>query len=155
MASTKAFGAGCKVPPAAEPPSVGQPSAMMIEYRSAELSDANAIANLHARSWREHYRGSFDDAFLDGDLVGERRQTQFHIDRSRDRADESFEIRVRNHKKERVEVRVVEHLYRWLNWKIDEASDPYEKIDSRTVEFRVQVPADGEKVITYRVHYSW
>ena len=89
------------------------------------------------------------------DLVGERRQTQFHVDRSRDRADESFEIRVRNHKKETVEVRVVEHLYRWLNWKIEEASDPYEKIDSRTVEFRVQVPADGEKVITYRAHYSW
>ena len=36
--------------------------------------------------------------------------------------DESFEIRVRNHKKEAVNVRVVEHLYRWTNWKLTEQS---------------------------------
>ena len=40
--------------------------------RSAEPSDARAIAELHARSWRESYRGSFRDEYLDGDLVGER-----------------------------------------------------------------------------------
>ena len=44
----------------------------MIEYRPAMPSDAVAIANLHAQSWRENYRGSFHDAFLDGDLPGER-----------------------------------------------------------------------------------
>jgi ribosomal protein S18 acetylase RimI-like enzyme len=44
----------------------------MIEYRPAEPSDAEAIAQLHARSWRENYRGAFHDAFLDGDLPQER-----------------------------------------------------------------------------------
>jgi ribosomal protein S18 acetylase RimI-like enzyme len=44
----------------------------MIEYRPAQPSDADAIASLHARSWRENYRGAFLDAFLDGDLPGER-----------------------------------------------------------------------------------
>ena len=44
----------------------------MIEYRPARASDAEGIANLHARSWRESYRGSFHDSFLDGDLPGER-----------------------------------------------------------------------------------
>jgi GNAT superfamily N-acetyltransferase len=44
----------------------------MIEYREARASDAEAIASLHARSWRENYRGAFHDAFLDGDLPGER-----------------------------------------------------------------------------------
>jgi len=44
----------------------------MIEYRPAEPSDAEAIASLHARSWRENYRGAFSDAFLDGDLPEER-----------------------------------------------------------------------------------
>jgi ribosomal protein S18 acetylase RimI-like enzyme len=44
----------------------------MVEYREARASDAEAIANLHARSWRESYRGSFRDEFLDGDLPGER-----------------------------------------------------------------------------------
>jgi ribosomal protein S18 acetylase RimI-like enzyme len=43
-----------------------------IAYRDAEASDAEAVAALHARSWREHYRGEFEDAYLDGDLVGER-----------------------------------------------------------------------------------
>ena len=46
----------------------------MIEYRRAEPRDAEAVASLHARSWRESYRGSFTDAFLDGDLLGERRR---------------------------------------------------------------------------------
>jgi ribosomal protein S18 acetylase RimI-like enzyme len=44
----------------------------MIEYRPAQPSDAKAIADLHARSWRENYRGAFHDAFLDGDLPAER-----------------------------------------------------------------------------------
>jgi len=44
----------------------------MSELRSATSSDADAIASLHARSWRENYRGAFLDAFLDGDLPGER-----------------------------------------------------------------------------------
>ena len=44
----------------------------MIEYRPAKPADAEAVALLHARSWRENYRGAFSDAFLDGDLPGER-----------------------------------------------------------------------------------
>ena len=43
--------------------------------------------------------------------------------------DESFEIRLRNHKKEAVEMRVVEHLYRWSNWQITQTQR--------------QVPEDG------------
>jgi ribosomal protein S18 acetylase RimI-like enzyme len=44
----------------------------MIEYRDAQASDADPIALLHTRSWRESYRGSFTDAFLDGELPAER-----------------------------------------------------------------------------------
>lgn len=44
----------------------------MILYRDAQAGDAAAIAGLHARSWRESYRGAFTDEFLDGDLLGER-----------------------------------------------------------------------------------
>ena len=54
-----------------------------------------------------------------------------------------------------VEIRIVEHLYRWINWQILEKSDPFTKTDSQTIEFRVQVPAGGEKVVTYKVHYTW
>jgi GNAT superfamily N-acetyltransferase len=44
----------------------------MIEYRLATSRDAESVASLHARSWRENYRGVYQDAFLDGDLPGER-----------------------------------------------------------------------------------
>ncbi len=54
-----------------------------------------------------------------------------------------------------VEIRVVEHLYRWSNWEIAEKSDPFTKTDSQTVEFPVTIAPDGEQVITYTVHYSW
>ncbi len=58
--------------------------------------------------------------------------------------DESFEIRVRNHKKEAVTVRVVEHLYRWTNWKLSEQSQESRKTDAQTVEFPVTIAPDGE-----------
>lgn len=43
-----------------------------ITYRPATLSDANAIALLHARSWRENYRGAYTDTALDIDQPAER-----------------------------------------------------------------------------------
>ncbi len=70
--------------------------------------------------------------------------------------DESFEIKLRNQKKDQpVEIRVVEHLYRWSNWNITAKSDDFVKKDSQTIEFRVPVKPDEEKTVTYTVHYSW
>jgi hypothetical protein len=89
------------------------------------------------------------------DIVGERRRTDYHIDVARQFVDESFEIKVRNHKKEAVEVRVVEKLYRGTNWDITPKSETYNKLDSQTVEFPIKVPPDGETVISYKVHYTW
>jgi GNAT superfamily N-acetyltransferase len=34
-------------------------------FRRAGVADAPAIAGLHARSWQQHYRGAYADAFLD------------------------------------------------------------------------------------------
>ncbi len=90
------------------------------------------------------------------DLVGERRRTDFKADYNQEWMDESFEIKIRNHKeKDTVEFRVVEHLYRWTNWEIAEKSNDFEKTDSQTIEFRVEVPPGEERVITYKVHYNW
>jgi hypothetical protein len=89
------------------------------------------------------------------DLVGERRQTNFQVDYNAHKIDESFEIKIRNHKKEAANVRVVEHLYRCLNWEIAQKSDDFIKTDSRTAEFRVRIPAGGEKTLTYVAHYTW
>jgi hypothetical protein len=89
------------------------------------------------------------------DVVGERTQTDFRIDTSRKTMDEIIEIKVRNHKEEKVKVIVKENLYRWTNWEITQKSHPFEKIDSRTIHFPVEVDKDGEVIIKYTVHYSW
>jgi len=43
-----------------------------VRFRSASAIDAQAVARLHADSWRRHYRGAYSDAFLDGDVVQDR-----------------------------------------------------------------------------------
>ncbi len=89
------------------------------------------------------------------DLTGERRRTNFRTDGANHWADESFEIKVRNHKKEPVEIRVVEHLFRWVNWEIPAKSADFRKTNAQEMEFRVPLKPDEEKTVTYTVHYSW
>jgi hypothetical protein len=89
------------------------------------------------------------------DIIGERARTEYRADFNARWIEESFEIKVRNHKSEPVEVRIVEHLYRWTSWDILKNSEPFKKLDSRTVEYVVQIPADGEKTLAYKAHYSW
>jgi hypothetical protein len=90
------------------------------------------------------------------DLVGERKQTDFRVDTGDKWIDESFEIKLRNRKKDApVEIRVVEHLYRWSSWEITKKSDNFVKKDSQTIEFRIPVKPDEERTVTYSVHYSW
>jgi hypothetical protein len=92
------------------------------------------------------------DAF---DIVGERKRMDYVLTNRQDQAEESFEIKVRNRKTTPVEVRVTERLYRWVNWQILQKSHEFEKMDAQTIEFRVNVPADGETIVTYRVKYDW
>jgi hypothetical protein len=108
------------------------------------------------------------------DLVGERRQTSFKANglyttpvvgpdgnllppspQSEPWMDESFEIKLRNHKQNPVEIRVVEHLCRWSNWAITQKSVPFKKTDAETIEFRIPIKPDEEQILTYTVHYSW
>jgi hypothetical protein len=89
------------------------------------------------------------------DLVGERKATNFRIDTSEKWINETFEIKLRNRKKEPVEIRVVEHLYRWSNWDITAHSDDFKKTDAQTIEFRIPAKPDVERTVTYTVHYSW
>jgi ribosomal protein S18 acetylase RimI-like enzyme len=44
-----------------------------LRFRVAGAGDAEAVAGLHAGSWRRHYRGAYADSFLDGDVVSDRR----------------------------------------------------------------------------------
>lgn len=87
------------------------------------------------------------DAF---DLVGEHKRTNYRRDPNW--VEESYEIRLRNHKKTPVTIQVVEHLFG--DWKIMAKSHEYSKDDAHTITFPVKVPAGGESVVTYTVHIS-
>jgi hypothetical protein len=89
------------------------------------------------------------------DLVGERRRTEYKVNNSNHWLDETFEIKLRNRKKEPVEIRVVEHLTRYDNWEIRQKSADFRKLDSHTIEFPVTLKPDEEKIVTYQVHYTW
>jgi hypothetical protein len=99
----------------------------------------------------ENLRLYVGDAF---DIVGERVRTDFR--RPTDKSmEEEFTITLRNHKDEAVEVRVVEHLSRWTEWRIFSSNADYTKLDASTIEFRVRIPANGETQVSYGVRYTW
>ncbi len=88
------------------------------------------------------------------DLVGERTRTTFDVDPAKHTATESFEIKLRNHKKEPVEVRVVERMGRWHTWEISAKSDPFTKKDAHKIEFNVPVKPGEERKLTFTVIYT-
>ena len=82
------------------------------------------------------------------DVVGDRKQTEWRVV-SGNTYEASYEVALRNHKKEGVTVRVVEPIPG--DWKILETTHPYEKEDSRTAVFPVKVEPDQEVKLRYRV----
>jgi hypothetical protein len=86
------------------------------------------------------------------DVTGTRKQTEAH--QTSHSSDESYEVKLSNQKAQAVTVHVIEHLTR-DNWKITAKSTDFQKRDVSTIDFPVTVPAKGEAVLTYSVHYSW
>ncbi len=89
------------------------------------------------------------------DLVGERRVKSSKDDGANRTATQTVEIKVRNRKKEPVEIRVIEHANLGGNWTLTAQSQAHEKKDATTFEFRVPLQPDEEKVITYTIRYNF
>jgi len=89
------------------------------------------------------------------DLTGEHRMTNNTEDGSNRVATQTFEVKVRNHKKEPAEIRVVEHATHGGNWTLTAQSQPHEKKDATSFEFRVPLKPDEEKTVTYTIRYTW
>ncbi|MEK7952642.1 DUF4139 domain-containing protein [Luteolibacter soli] len=89
------------------------------------------------------------------DLVGERKITNFQLDDRAEWLKETVEVTVKNRSKEPKEIIVREHLWRWLEWKIEDASAEFEKKDAQKIEFTVKLAPDEEKKVTYTAHYTW
>ncbi|MEN3013442.1 MAG: DUF4139 domain-containing protein [Endomicrobiia bacterium] len=86
------------------------------------------------------------------DIVGERKL----LDRkaTSNTQELKIEIKIKNRKKENIEVVVVEHHYA-SNWKILDSSHKWTKRDVDTIEFIVPVEKEKEETITYSIKYWW
>ncbi|OPX40055.1 MAG: hypothetical protein B1H13_08400 [Desulfobacteraceae bacterium 4484_190.3] len=91
------------------------------------------------------------------DVVGERVKTSQKVLGKRSRK-ETWRIEVRNHKREKVPVHVVERLNRSgsrTEWEIVSESRHHTKKSANAVEYLVKVPAEGKTEITYSVIFRW
>ncbi|MCH2145297.1 MAG: DUF4139 domain-containing protein [Phycisphaerales bacterium] len=89
------------------------------------------------------------------DVVGERTQVDFKVNTTAKTMTETWSIEIRNQKSESQKVIVREPLYRWRNWAITKSSDEYTKLNARTIQWDLDVPAEGSRTITYTVKYTW
>ena len=86
------------------------------------------------------------------DVVADRRQMDFDI--IADCVTESeWEIKLRNHKDEEIEVEVFEPI--GADWEILSSSHRATKLDAHTFKFTLKIPPRGEETITYRVRVRW
>jgi hypothetical protein len=86
------------------------------------------------------------------DVTARPRQTDF--DRLSDELYESsFEIVFRNAKPEPVTVRFVEGIDG--EWTVLEESHPHTKLDAYRAEWQIEVPAEGEATLTYKVRVEY
>lgn len=89
------------------------------------------------------------------DVVAERKRTDFHwLGNSSSRGCvETFEIEVRNRKETAETVHVFERP--WLQWKVTEQNMPFEKLDSNTLDFVVELKPNETRKVVYTVETRW
>ncbi len=89
------------------------------------------------------------------DVVGDRRQTAYTLDSDKHVITETIELSLRNRKQVAVDVVAREHMYRWTNWSIENATAKPNKVSASVAEFPVKLDAGKEITITYTVKYTW
>ena len=109
------------------------------------------VAHTPKDEWIETYLGNAFDIKAERKSVSTRKI-------GNNRQQETFEIVIRNHKKEAIEISVTEKMqFRTRNseWSITESSVPIKKKDATTVEFLLKIAKDKEVKLNYTVDYSW
>lgn len=89
------------------------------------------------------------------DLRGTRERTSFHVDKAGRTLDEAFRITLTNAGESARTVTVREHPNRWRQWTVTSSSVKPSKQTTDTLEFKVEVPANGKAVLDYAVRYTW
>ncbi|NWF69625.1 MAG: hypothetical protein HXY40_11120 [Chloroflexi bacterium] len=133
----------------------GLPAGTVRVYQETSSGGALLLASesrLEALPEGEKVRLSLGRA---SELSGKRTLKEFRPS-SRMLLEETYEIRLRSRRADRgVRVHVLERLFRWSDWEILSASHEYTQVDHAAIEFKVDVPARGETVISYIVRYIW
>jgi hypothetical protein len=89
------------------------------------------------------------------DLRGQRERSSFHVDKAGRTLDEAFHITLTNAGDSASTMTVREHPNRWRQWTVTSSSVKPSKQTTDTLEFKVEVPANGKAVLDYAVRYTW
>ena len=85
------------------------------------------------------------------DIVGDRTQKE-RKSIGKTAWEETWQIKLRNHKEESVRVTIIEHVN--FGWEILRNTHEYKKKDAATIEFSIEIPKDAEVVVEYVVRYN-
>lgn len=88
-------------------------------------------------------------------LRGQRERTGYTEIRPHHVYEETFQIRLSNATDEKVDIRVVEHLYRGPDFEITRSDAEYTRSGPQTIEFTVPLDPAVRRAISYTVRYSW
>ncbi|MDR3690472.1 MAG: hypothetical protein P4L46_13930, partial [Fimbriimonas sp.] len=86
------------------------------------------------------------------DVVANRRRTNFTRLNARD-VRETFEVEARNRKETPVTVHIFER--HWFDWRITKTSQAWQKLDSNTAEYVVDLKPNEVKKVLYTVETRW
>ncbi len=89
------------------------------------------------------------------DLRATRERTKFEVDAPAHRMDEAFRIRLSNAGDTARVVTVRDYPQRWRQWTLTSSSSKPTAQNPDLLEFRVNVPANGEAMLDYAVRYQW
>lgn len=87
------------------------------------------------------------------DLTAERQQTNHQG--GFNQQEQTFEIRLRNHKTEAVEIDLVERINGHANWTMLKQNQPFVQRDVNTLVFPVTLKPNSEAVVSYTIQYTW
>jgi hypothetical protein len=92
----------------------------------------------------------------DTDITGERHAVSCNYDEHAHVIREKVEVKLENKGKQAVDVVAREFMWRWPMFKIESDESPKgTRAAAQTQEYRINLPGNGKKTVSYTVVYSW
>ncbi len=126
-------------------------------FRTLTLGRSGALELLGESHLGDTSKGSEVDLSLGRafDLSGARERTGFAVDRAARQLDSSWRISVRNAGERARTVTIREHPSQWRSWSLRSSSLKPSRQTADTLEFTLEVPADGSATLDYALRYRW